>query len=108
MQTIAWRAYYNGNVFDSAHSTPEDLPREGLICVLEYLSEQWAPRKHYRRIVSMGDWYWWEGAWHKVRTGAWGTWQPKPRVDAIRSTTRLATEDYDAVMQAVMAARELP
>lgn len=109
MNSIAWRAYYaDGQVYTSREHTPLTLPREGLVCVLEYLAEEWAPSKHYRRIVSLGDWYWYGERWEKVKTGEWGEWQPKPVPEAIRSTQKIPETQYRAIMDTVMAAQELP
>ncbi len=110
-QTVrAWRAYYGtGRVYDSSAWTPETLPREGLVCLMEYEDVDHAPGQPYRRLVTNGDWYWWDGArWQRVQTGDWETWQPRPSLDAIRSTTRLPDETYDAIIAQAMAAVTSP
>ena len=98
---IAWRAFYaDGSVYDSDTTPYEDLPREGMVGVVEYEGEP------YRKVVQGADWYWFSaGRWHKKPTGAWGTWKPKPGCcDPIRSTTRLADDHYESIHRAMLDA----
>ena len=100
---MAWRAYYADQCHSSRTHTPSALPRTGLVRVLEYLEPP------YRRIVPKGDWYWRDGErWRSSGTGDWGTWLPQPHPDAIRSTSRLPETDYDAIMAALMVAKDVP
>lgn len=105
---VGWRAYYRRVSYGSRDHTPTTLP-VGVVRIVEYFAAQWAPSKPYRRIVPKGDWYWWDGEhWQSSGTGEWGTWQPKPRPDAIRSTARIPEQEYDRIMADLMAATDLP
>ena len=106
----AWRAWYaDGQVYDSVGTAPDALPRTGLVCLMEYETEDYAPGRPYRRLVQQGDWYWWDGEhWQRSQTGDWGTWTPQPRPDAIQSTAALPEAEYDRIIALAMAAREAP
>ena len=97
---MTWRAFYaDGSVYDESIGY-DDLPREGMVGVVELQPEG-------RRQQTAGcDWYWWSaGRWHGKLTGEWGTWKPKPGCcNPIRSTTRLPEDEYEAIRAAMREA----
>ena len=101
---MKWRAFYaDGSAYDSDTTTYEDLPRDGMVGVMEYEGYP------YRCVIQNADWYWMSaGRWHKKPTGDWGKWKPKPGCcNPIRSTTRLPDERYEAIHAQMLAAEYL-
>jgi hypothetical protein len=55
-----WRAWYaNGDVFASTTHAAEDLPREGLEIVVEYLADGY-------REIHHGEYLYWLDGWHSA------------------------------------------
>lgn len=96
---MKWRAWYaDGSVYDSLTTAYDDLPREGMVGVVEY---EGGPYQQHTRGC---DWYWMSaGRWHGKPTGReWGTWKPKPECcDPIRSTDRLPEAEFEAIRVAM-------
>jgi len=58
MNPTGWRAWYTGGrVFDSATTLITDLPSDGVLVVIVYFAEEWAPGKPYRQIMMGNDTY---------------------------------------------------
>lgn len=104
MANVPWRAFYADETeYVSTETTYEELPREGMVGVVEYEEDP------YRKKVHGGDWYWMElGRWHLIPTGAWNTWQPRPVDHAIRSTPRLPEDVYERIRLRMHNARTTP
>lgn len=72
---MRWSAHYSGATYTSDHISPQELPATGVQVIIEHYDDG------SRKILSGGDYYWWEGTgWHYIPSGEWGTWKDPPNI----------------------------
>ena len=96
---IAWFA--DGKCYGQTDA----LPREGVVCIVEYEEADYAPGKPYRTLIHGGDWYWIEGGrWQRAVPSRWDSWLPKPNPTAVRSCARIPADDFDRIVRIALEA----
>lgn len=106
-EPVGWRAYFaDGDTFTFTEpSAWEDLPGEGLVGVVEFLTPP------YRRIVDGGDWYWMDEAGRVQKSGTrWGgrVEVPEEARGYVISGAGLADDEYEQIAARMDADRDWP
>jgi hypothetical protein len=106
MRFRAW--YEDRRVYSSAETPWQDLPAEGMVGVVVYLSESVTP---FRAVVIGGDWYYLEGGEVRASETMWDGYVEPPAVKCmacLKRSGRLSDEAWAEVQAEMMAAREAP